>query len=270
VRPELIATDLDGTLLRNDGTVGALTRTVLSECQAAGAIVVICTARPVRWMRSLAAEIGSAPLAVCSNGAVVWNLAHDSLVSDTPIPVDDAHAVAAAVGAALPGGAWAIERTDGYGREPGYNPHWPPPPASPVAPITELLRGPVVKMMFRHEGHTADGMLGRARAAAGGRAEVTHSNSGGDLLEISATGVDKAAALAALCGARGIGPERVIAFGDMPNDLGMLGWAGHAVAVSGAHPDVLAVADEVAPSNEHDGVAQVLARLWSLRTEATL
>ncbi len=56
----------------------------------------------------------------------------------------------------------------------------------------------------------------------------------------------------------------MIAFGDMPNDLSMLRWAGHGVAVAGSHPDVLDVADEIAPGNDEDGVARVLARIWSL------
>ena len=63
-----------------------------------------------------------------------------------------------------------------------------------------------------------------------------------------------------LCERRGISAEDVIAFGDMPNDLPMLLWAGHAVAVANAHPEVLEVADEVTLSNDDDGVAEVLAR----------
>jgi hydroxymethylpyrimidine pyrophosphatase-like HAD family hydrolase len=53
----------------------------------------------------------------------------------------------------------------------------------------------------------------------------------------------------------------VVAFGDMPNDIPMLEWAGHAVAVANAHPDVLAVSREVTASNDDDGVALVLERL---------
>jgi len=53
----------------------------------------------------------------------------------------------------------------------------------------------------------------------------------------------------------------VIAFGDMPNDVSMLAWAGRGIAVANAHPEVLAVADEVTASNDEDGVALVLERL---------
>ena len=154
--------------------------------------------------------------------------------------------------------------SDGFGHEPGYRPHWPPPPGSLIAPAVKLVSEPVVKLMFRHEGHTADAMLARAQAAVGDAAEVTHSNSAGDLLEISAVGVSKATALTALCARRGVAAERVIAFGDMPNDLSMLRWAGHAVAVAGSHPEVLEAVDEVTAGNDEEGVARVLARIWSL------
>jgi hypothetical protein len=263
-RPEVIATDLDGTLLRSDGTLGDLTREALAACQAAGALVVICTARPVRWMRPLGLDVWGGALAACDNGAVLWDLAADRLLDATALSPSAARRVVSAIDHAVPGGAWAVERVDGFGHEPGYRPHWPPPPGSRVAPAAELVSEPVVKLMFRHEGHTADAMLAAAQAAAGAGAEVTHSNSAGDLLEISAAGVSKATALAALCAQRGVPAERVVAFGDMPNDLSMLRWAGHAVAVAGSHPEVLAAADEVTTGNDEDGVARVLARVWSL------
>jgi hydroxymethylpyrimidine pyrophosphatase-like HAD family hydrolase len=261
---EIIATDLDGTLLRRDGTLGRLTLEVLSACEAAGALLVICTARPVRWMRPLGRELGARALAACDNGAVLWDLAEDRLLDVTALAPADARGVVEAVDAVLPGGAWAVEWIDGFGYEPGYRPHWDPPAGSVIDSVAALVSEPVLKLMFRNESHTADEMLPPAQAAAGPRAEVTHSNWTGDLLEISAVGVSKGAALAALCAGRGIPAERVIAFGDMPNDLSMLHWAGYAVAVAGSHPDVLTAADEIAPDNDEDGVARVLARMWSL------
>ena len=78
---------------------------------------------------------------------------------------------------------------------------------------------------------------------------------------ISAAGVTKAFALAAHCAELGIRPEEVVAFGDMPNDVPMLTWAGRGVAVANAHPEALAAADEVTASNDEDGVALVLEQL---------
>ena len=115
--------------------------------------------------------------------------------------------------------------------------------------------------MFRHEGLSPDEMLAPARRALAGLVELSHSNSADGLLEISAAGIDKGSALARLCDSAGIDRDEVIAFGDMPNDLSLLAWAGTAVAVANAHPDVLAVAAEVTASNDDDGVAAVLERL---------
>jgi hydroxymethylpyrimidine pyrophosphatase-like HAD family hydrolase len=74
---------------------------------------------------------------------------------------------------------------------------------------------------------------------------------------VTAAGVNKATAVAEL----GVPPEAVIAFGDYPNDIPLLTWAGRGVAMGNAHADVLAIADEVTATNDEDGVALVLERL---------
>ena len=84
------------------------------------------------------------------------------------------------------------------------------------------------------------------------------------LVEISAVGVTKASTLATLAAELGIGPAEVIAFGDMPNDLPLLEWAGTSYAMANAHPTVLALADHVAPPNDEDGVAAVLTEVFGL------
>ena len=62
----------------------------------------------------------------------------------------------------------------------------------------------------------------------------------------------------------GIGPRDVVAFGDMPNDLPMLEWAGTSYAMANAHASVRDLADHLAPANDDDGVAVVLADLFEL------
>ncbi len=261
--PRVVACDLDGTLLRSDGTLGERTRSALSVAEAAGALVVICTARPVRWVRPMATEIAAQPLAVCANGGVLWDLGRDQLIDALTLAPDAAAAVVRALDRALPGGAWAVERTESFGHEPGYTPRWPVPETTVVAHVQSLLTEPSVKLLFRHERLSPDAMLGPAREAVGTLAELTHSNSAEGLLEISAPGVNKATTLARLCQSRGIDRREVIAFGDMPNDLAMLEWAGRAVAVANAHADVVEVADELTASNDEDGVALVLERVWA-------
>lgn len=263
MRPKIVACDLDGTLLRSDGTVSARTRTAIARVEAAGALVVLCTARPARWMRPLADALGHDGIAVCANGGVLWDLRSDSLIESFPLEPALSREVVRLLADALPGGSWAVERISGFGREPSYASRWPAPEDTVVASVHALVSEPVVKLMLRHDALLADALLERAQEVVGHLAELTHSNSGDGLLEISAAGISKATTLARLCEERGVGREAVLAFGDMPNDLPMLRWAGHSVAVAGAHPDVLAAADEVTAANDDDGVALVLERCWS-------
>ena len=130
-----------------------------------------------------------------------------------------------------------------------------------VAPVEELVAAGVVKLLARVEGTGSDELLAAARRAVGELGECTHSSADG-LLEISAAGVSKASGLAALAEEWGVGAADVVAFGDMPNDLPMLAWAGHSVGMGNAHPEVLAAVDEVTATNDEDGVAQVLERFF--------
>ena len=263
MRPRVVASDLDGTLLKADGTVDDRTRAAIAGAEAAGALVVFCTARPHRWMRPLAETTGHHGVAICANGAVVFDLHTESIIEATPLEPAIAQELVAVLRAEVPGGAWAVERTGGFGHEPGYVPRWPVPDGTTVDVVEALVAQPAVKLLLRHDRLSADALLSAAREACGHLAEFSHSNSADGLLEISAAGVSKASALARLCQERGIDSGDVIAFGDMPNDLPMLAWAGYAVAVANAHPDVIAAADEVTASNEDAGVARVLERLFT-------
>jgi hydroxymethylpyrimidine pyrophosphatase-like HAD family hydrolase len=84
------------------------------------------------------------------------------------------------------------------------------------------------------------------------------------MVEVSAAGVTKAAGLAWVAARLGVPAERVVAFGDMPNDLPMLAWAGRAVAMANGHPSVLAAADDVTEHTDRDGVAIYLERLLEI------
>lgn len=258
--PRVVATDLDGTIVRSDGTISTRTRRSLVAAAEAGAMVVIVTGRPPRWLAGVADQTGHRGLAICANGAVVWDLHAERVVASYPIDVSTVRDVASSLRAEIPELGFAIESIDtGFGHEPSYAPRWDTE-GTVVAELEALLSQPVAKLLARHEGLTADELLARARrVVAEELASLTHSSRDG-LLEISAAGVTKASTLTAVCAQRGYGPDDVIAFGDMPNDLPMLAWAGHSVAVGNAHPEVLSAVDEVAPSNDEDGVAQVLER----------
>jgi Cof subfamily protein (haloacid dehalogenase superfamily) len=262
MRPRIVACDLDGTLLRSDGSVCDRTRDALQVARATGALIVLCTARPPRWIRPIAEAIGDPTVVICANGAVLWDALTESVLTSYPLEPALAREVAERINARVPGGAWAVERESGFAHERGYVPRWPVGDDATVDTLDALLAKPVLKLMVRHSVLSADVLLDRARRAVGHLVELSHSSTLDTLLEISAPGVTKASALTRFCAERGYEPEDVIAFGDMPNDLSMLRWAGYAVAVANAHPDVLAAADEITAANDDAGVALVLERIF--------
>ena len=260
--PRLVATDLDGTLLRSDETASARARSsAIAKVVEAGIPVVICTARPARWMRPLAPLVGGRGTAICANGGVIWDIGGERLVREFPIACDVAQEVVARLRPVLPRAAWAVERATVFAHEPTYRSRWPVPDDTVVDAVEALLDVAPVKLMLRAPDVTADRLVTIAHDAVGGLVEVTHSSTADTLLEMSAGGVSKGSSLAAVCDSFGIAPSDVLAFGDMPNDLPMLRWAGRSVAVANAHPDVLAAAETVTASCDEDGVAQVLEQL---------
>ncbi len=266
-RPRLVASDLDGTLIRTDQTVSDRTRAALARVEEAGSVLVLVTGRPPRWMPPVVEATGHRGLAVCANGALVYDLHTERVVRSHLIDADAAAEVVAALRRDVPGVAFAVEKgpvdglPGGFGREEVYVPRYDTGGVE-VAPVEELFAGGAVKMLVRHEQMGSDELLAAARQSLGALAEATHSSTDG-LLEISASGISKASGLASLADEHGIDAADVVAFGDMPNDLPMLTWAGHAVAMANAHEEVKAAADEVTASNDDDGVALVLERLFA-------
>lgn len=254
----ILATDLDGTLLRSDGTIGPRTRAALHAADAAGLVVVAVTGRPLRMLRELVA-LHLHGVAVCANGAMVVDLATGEVIDEVVIPAADAVGIAHALRGLVPDIAFGVEAAGWHGREPGFTSPRSTATDWRVGPIEELVVDGVVKMFGRHPDLSVD-QLGTYASAIGGRGVVSCSIPHG-FVEVAPAGVDKAAALARVVARLGGGPQDVVAVGDMQNDLSMLTWAGRSVAVANAHVDVLAVADEVVPSNDDEGVALLIERL---------
>ncbi|WP_405717495.1 Cof-type HAD-IIB family hydrolase [Streptomyces sp. NBC_00046] len=262
--PKMIATDLDGTLLRNDRTVSERTVRALGDATAAGAEVVFVTARPPRFVDAIAARSQLTGTAVCSNGALVYDVGTGSVLRSRALPAEEARKVAEALSEAVGGVGFAVETGHKVVFAPGYGHRLPEDAESefPVGSVNDLwaLDAPFVKLLVWSAEMNADALLGTAENAAGGKAQFTHSGGSG-LLEVSAAGVTKAGTLSALCAERGIDASDVIAFGDMPNDLTILEWAGTGYAMGNAHPQVLSAVSHHTLSNDEDGVAAVLEKL---------
>lgn len=137
---------------------------------------------------------------------------------------------------------------------------WPYPDALVTVARTESLGHEVIKAFVRTADGDSDALLATARSLIpADLAAFTHSGLG--WVEVTPPDVDKATGLAIVAKELGVDPAEVLVFGDMPNDIPMFQWAGHRVAVANAHPEILALADEVTGSNDRDGVAVYLDNL---------
>lgn len=144
--------------------------------------------------------------------------------------------------------------------EPGYLMPHPTLPAVQVPHRDDLWTAPISKVLLRHPSLSDDELASAARGAVGSLATVTMSGPG--TVELQPCGITKATGLALAAEYLGLTASATIAFGDMPNDIPMFDWAAHGVAMANAHPELKAVADEVTLSNEDDGIAVVLERLF--------
>ena len=263
--PKLIATDLDGTLVRSDDTVSAYTHEVLDRVRAAGIRIVGATGRGPRLTELTRNDIRAADFLVLAQGGWVID-------QNDPIPLRTSRLPGADLGALLKDleaevgplsvMVEALEHNDSplWG---DYDPAWRYPVVVERRTRADCMTGDVIKAFARSFDHHVDDLLAVAqRIVPPHVASVTQA--GLDYIEICPPNVDKGTGLAVVAQAVGVDPADVLVFGDMPNDLPMFAWAGWGrVAVANAHPTVLAVADEVALSNDEDGVAVYLDKLLS-------
>jgi len=260
VNPRLVATDLDGTLLRSDSSISPRTVAALRAVEEAGILVVFVTGRPLRWARDVFEHVGAHGRAIISNGALVWDVGMDRPEMVRAIDRVTGLDVCERLRTAVPGSTYAIETLAGICLEDEFVERYAVPPGARRGTLAAIWAEPVVKLLARHEELSPQEFWDAALGVIGRQVEITWSSST-TLLEMSANGVTKASTLELLCAEHGIAADEVIAFGDMPNDLPMLAWAGRSYAMANAHPTVRAAADEVTASNDDDGVAAVLEGL---------
>lgn len=266
-QPRLVASDVDGTLLDVDELPSPRTRAVVARVLAAGIPFVLVTGRPPRWVPRVAEHFPGVDLAVCANGAVRYDISEDRVHSAVTLGPEALLELETACARALPDAWLGVERVgtrafeDEFTQflcEDGYRHVWANPDHTSV-PRAALFTRPAIKLLVRDPRLSSDAMLAVLAPLVGDTIDLTFSSPHG-LVEAAVRGVTKATGLAEIAAQAGIQASEVIAFGDMPNDLEMLRWAGHGVAMGNAHPDVRAVADEVTATNRDDGVALVLER----------
>ena len=270
----MIATDIDGTLLRSDYTISERTSEAIRRAQGSGLPVVFVTGRPPRWLDEIAALSGHTGVAVSANGAVIYDLATAQIVASAPLHPPTLGEITSVLRELFANVVFGVEYGMSFAHEPEYRHDWEISPlvdragnriAPPtVAELDMIITQPAVKLLAKDRTATPDEFMYAAAVALAGRCTVTHSSRTA-LLEISAHGVTKATGLAQVAQSMGIESSEVAAIGDMPNDLPMYEWAGHTFAVANAHPAVREAADHIVGSNDEDAVAQLIESVLAAR-----
>ena len=255
----LVASDLDGTLLRSDDFVSERTLEALARTVEAGIRFVLVSARSPGWLAPEAARLGLDGIGICANGALVYDYEAERALIHRPLEPETVRELVHGLRREAPGVVFGCERPSGFVAEPAYQPLYRARGSFPRADALDFLYEPVTKLVLQHPELSQRELHAIAADFGGEKIEACYSGAG--LVEIAAAGVTKGSALAELCEELGIASNETIAFGDMLNDISMLGWAGRGIAVANAHPELLAVADEVTTSNDEDGVALVLEQL---------
>jgi hydroxymethylpyrimidine pyrophosphatase-like HAD family hydrolase len=287
----MLATDLDGTLLRPDSSVSQRTKDALKLARDSGLIVTLVTGRPPRWLAPVIHDVGWHGLAIAANGAVLIDLERQRIEEADPIPASSLLHAVQTIRDLIPGVAFGVEHarvgdaiplgdprdpatyqgqheSPQFGQEPHYRGYALPAPAVVhAAPIeTHIHNGAVIKLLARGpiDGlHDPDDIAGQVADVLRDVVTVTHSTTSAVLLEMSNVGVSKATGLARLAAHHGVEQANVIAVGDMPNDLPMLRWAGRGLAVANAHSALLGQVGDfnVIGANGDDGVARFIEQL---------
>jgi Cof subfamily protein (haloacid dehalogenase superfamily) len=264
---ELGAFDLDGTVLRRDLKITERTVAAMDELRSRGVRLVVATGRRFEGAREHAGRLGFAdedPV-ICYGGSMVRRMGGETLLHRTisrALAAEvlewaaqrDLHARVFVDGRIItsPDTAAALRHLRRY-EEPGLS-----VVDDPAAWLRDSGEEPTKLVIVDHP-DDIEGWLEEAREAFRGRLFVTRSLP--HYVEIGGLEGTKSKALEFLCDHWGIDPSRAIAFGDADNDIDMLRFVGHGVAVGGMTDEVREAADAVAPPVHEDGVASYLERL---------
>ncbi|NLZ44180.1 MAG: HAD family phosphatase [Clostridia bacterium] len=258
----LVALDLDDTLLRPDLTISPACRQVLQEAAARGVKITIASGRMYRATLPFAEilEISGIPL-LTYNGALVRFAGYGETLFHQPLPVAAAVRLIGAlrriglhINVFVDDDLYMEDLSEEGKRYIERN----KVPVKLTSDLTAVLANGPTKILAAGEPEAI--IEAEKELNAEFQGEIVFARSRPRFLECLAPGVNKGVALAKVARYYGLDAREVMAVGDAPNDREMLAWAGVGVAMAGAPPEVQAVADWTAPSNEEDGVAVALRR----------
>jgi len=254
--PQLIALDVDDTLVPHMGTVSERVVDALARAQAAGIMVALATGRTLSTTAPVARAAGLDGWLVCSNGAVLATVEPETVI-DT-ITFDPRPALDFLV-TELPDAVFAVEDIHGVFHTTRMFGAGALGLSVREVPFEHLLADPVVRLVVRSDAH-ADTGLGHI-ASQLGMHSVIFGVGETAWMDIGPNGVNKSTMLAELCTRLDLNHVRTLVVGDFWNDIEMLRWAGTGVAMGSAPEQILEAADAVTSATPGDGVAEVIDAL---------
>jgi Cof subfamily protein (haloacid dehalogenase superfamily) len=263
--PWLVALDIDGTVLHEDGTLGDAVIIAVQKARDAGHEVTLATGRSVSMTIPILERLNIVPeYVVCSNGAI-------TLKRDTGAPSGyrrfhvehfDPTDVLTKIKAQLPQAHYAVEDETGLYRYTDWFPEGAMDALSEQVSFDELLNTDATRVVVISPGHEIDDFL--AVVEGMGLHQVSYTVGWTAWLDIAPEGVNKSTALERVREALCFPADRVMVIGDGRNDIEMLQWAareGRAVAMGQAPDEVRIHASEVTKDFMEDGVAHALNSL---------
>lgn len=261
---KLLATDLDGTLLNPFGQVSAANQLAIKRAKKHGISTIAATARSIRSTGVISTANGLGPLAICQNGASIYQIENGNLIFHNPIEQTDAQNIITKLKVEVPGVIFAIEKLDKFIPEDGFFITAVPGLVNePVSEILQTITSPVTKIIVRHPNVPHKELKELALSLCGHIAGVT--SAGADWVDFQSPGTSKASGLRYVAEILNIDQSQIAAIGDQTNDIEMLKWASYSAAPANAHIEAKRAADWEASTNINDGVASFIDHLLSLQ-----
>jgi len=261
---KLIALDIDGTILHEDGTLSPAVVAEIHRLRDAGHEVTLATGRSVSMTLPVLDRLDICPeYIVCSNGAITLKRDEHAPTGYRRHRVEtfDPSAVLTSIRPHLTQANYAVEDETGMYRYAGRFPDGALGANTEEVPFDQLMSEPATRVVVISPGHAMDEFL--AAVELMGLHQVSYNVGWTAWLDIAPDGVNKSTALAWVAERLGIPGERVVVAGDGRNDIEMLAWAaglgGRGIAMGQAPDEVRAVASEVTARDTDDGLAQALA-----------
>lgn len=250
---------MDGTLLTPNHRLSERTLAAMAAAVQAGIEVLPVTGRGFRSAVDIL-QPAELPTAICSNGALIYDIRADRIAETRPIGGDQMRSALTDLRVQLPDARFGWETTTAVSFEAGFHEN-PPPWLGEPEPIEQIPNA--IKLFVAHPTVIESDLQHLVKPLLPIGMNV--STSGAPFVEVTAAGVDKATTLAKVAAARGIERSEVMAFGDQMNDLAMLQWAGVGVAMGNARTEAKDAADQITATNAEDGVAVMIEKLLSSR-----